>query len=75
MKNQGPFDFLETIPGDEPVFIIRAQDTLFQTVCRAWIREAEALGVDEEKINGAKAILVEGAEWQAKNRNKVKRPD
>ncbi|MGI9506121.1 MAG: hypothetical protein ACR2RE_24030 [Geminicoccaceae bacterium] len=70
-----PRTYLETVPDDEPVFVVRAQDQLFQTVCRAWLLHARGRGVREEKIDGVKRILVEGAEWQEANPDLVKVPD
>ena len=68
--------YLETIPDDEPVFILRAQDALAVPRIQEWITAADQAGVPLSKITNAidqhrDPFLV----WQAANPSKVKLPD
>lgn len=48
--------FLRTIPPNEPVFVLRAQDELAARVVRDWAYRATEAGVNSEKVEGALTI-------------------
>lgn len=50
---------------DEPLFVLRSTDMLSPEVVRHWIALAQAAGVDQAKIDGAKSLLYDMVEWQA----------
>ena len=60
---------------DEPLFILRAQDTLAPRVVVRWAHLAEQAGSPEDKVQGALILAKEMADWQAKNPHRVKVPD
>lgn len=45
---------MQTWPQDEPIFVLRGQDCLANNVVEFWAREAESVGVNEEKIQEAR---------------------
>lgn len=56
---------------DEPVFILRANDMIFQRAVRFWIDAAKALGVREDKLDEAEALLNEAVVWQSRRGSKI----
>jgi hypothetical protein len=60
-------DYLKTMPGDEPVFVIRAQDKNAVSTVQAWIyKAAERLGWNHPKITGAEAVVQAMGAWPTK---------
>ncbi len=54
---------LAKVAADEPIFVLRAQDKLAaDTVCY-WICEAEAAGVDQEKLIEAQKCAIKMRAW------------
>jgi len=56
---------------DEPVFVVRASDVLFNRVVRFWISEAQEEGVKPPKIASAAAVLADGTDWRGAHSIKV----
>ena len=54
------------IPENEPVFLIRAQDSLSVRTLAFWISQAEAEGVSQERIKPLKMHLQSFREWPIK---------
>lgn len=75
MTRQEVLAWLEKVPEDEPIFCLRAKDDIATHALRCWMREASAMGVAEEKIDGAKGFLIEFSEWRHENPDKCKLPD
>lgn len=67
--------YLQTIPEDEPVFVMRAQDKVAPAVVMMWANCADFAGAPQEKVDGAcqQAVIMSG--WQRDNPNTVKVPD
>lgn len=63
------------IPDDEPVVFIRGQDALAVSTAEAWIRLAEAAGVDGALVAAVREHAQRIADWQFENSEKVKVPD
>ncbi len=61
------------IPQDEPVFLIRACDTLGPETLQAWATAAEAIGVTPDVIAAVRLHARRMVQWQ--NRHGFKRPD
>jgi hypothetical protein len=60
-------DYLKTMPGDEPVFVLRAQDKSAVATVQAWIyKAAERLGWNHEKIRGAEEVVSAMNAWPVK---------
>lgn len=59
------------IPKDEPVFLLRAQDTCAPHALVEWIESSRALGVDEEMLAAAERQLTAMAEWQREHGHKA----
>ena len=57
-------EYLQRIPDDEPVFVLRAQDALATHAILVWVWLAAALGVCEEKRVGAAAVIDQFETWQ-----------
>lgn len=59
------------IPDDEPVFLVRAQDVVGPMTVRAWARNAELVGAEDDIIAHAleHAMLME--DWQDSYGRKV----
>jgi exoribonuclease II len=67
--------YLQTIPDDEPVFIVRAQDKFAMDTVADWIRRAKQFAVNEVKIARVmKHLDAISAFWGA-NPGRVKLPD
>ncbi len=56
---------------DEPLFVIRAQDSLGPEVVMEWAHRALAAGVPIEKVAEARKVAEEMEEWQTNNTKKV----
>lgn len=67
--------YLDRIPEDEPVFVLRAQDVLSMLTIREWLRMAERFEVRERKIAGAEDDLQQFREWRHSHSSRVKLPD
>jgi hypothetical protein len=63
-KNGTPF--LSRISGDEPIFILRAQDELAHHFVRQWVAVAVAKGRSQERANEALACAAEMEAWPVK---------
>jgi hypothetical protein len=61
--------------GDEPVFILRAQDILAPRVVVRWAHLAEQANVPLNKVQAALKLAKEMTDWQAKHPSRVKVPD
>lgn len=48
---------------DEPLFTLRANDALAPGAIRSWILRAQSLGVNKEKLDGARRILEAMEAW------------
>jgi hypothetical protein len=73
------------IPADEPLFLLRAQDTLAPGIVKAYalaVEElADAAGTKEERdrllaqASDVLAVSIEMQGWQLENAERVKNPD
>ena len=54
-----------TLPPDEPLFVLRAQDCTAAEHVRAWCAEAEELGAPAEKIEEARQLAALMDSWPA----------
>lgn len=61
--------------GDEPFFIIRAQDKFAQSVVRQYAIMLDRNGINDDKVKSAHRKADEIAAWQEKNPARVKLPD
>jgi hypothetical protein len=63
------------IPDDEPVFTVRGKDLLALGAVQKWIKDAQAAGVNQDKIDGA----IKHRNWiqsfQVMNPERCKLPD
>jgi hypothetical protein len=60
-------DYLKTMPVDEPVFVLRAQDKSAVSTVQGWIyTNAERLGWNAPKITGAEAVVQAMGAWPTK---------
>lgn len=67
MKAQSAVEYLRSLPPDEPVFVLRAQDVLAHETVEFWASQAEATGeVRSGKIAGARDCAAEMAAWPIK---------
>lgn len=60
----GIIDTSGKIPEDEPVFILRAQDSLAPTLVHIWASNAKIIGADPEIVEAALKHSEAMAEWQ-----------
>lgn len=58
---------------EEPIFVLRAHDSLAEEAILCWINDARTYGVPQAKIDGVIAILEAMKEWQ--NTHPPKLPD
>ncbi len=63
---EGRYDNLDTIPEDEPVFVIRAQDVCAYSTVKHWIKMARLNGVDDAMIKEAELHADRIARWPIK---------
>lgn len=68
-------EYLETIPDDEPVFIVRAKDKFSLDTIAGWITRARRASVNAAKINRALQKQDQVAEFWADHRDRIKLPD
>lgn len=62
-KGEGP---LGKCDPDEPVFILRAQDSLAAEAVDRWAIRARAMDVGNHKVQGALAIAEEMRDWHTR---------
>lgn len=63
---------LQNAKPDEPIFVLRAQDTFAPIAVQYWIDMAKSAGgTPVDKINEAKQLVQRMYEWQAKHGSKV----
>lgn len=55
------------IPEDEPVFLIRGQDSISEYIVWHWAAVAEQAGVDKEMVAMARKHVRTMARWDKKN--------
>jgi hypothetical protein len=63
MRAWQEIDRLRRIPGEEPIFILRAQDKLAADVVRYWADRAEAEDVTSRKVREARDWATEMERW------------
>ena len=51
---------------DEPIFVLRAQDTLAPALVRRWADEAERAGCPAVKVIEARAVADAMEQWQSR---------
>jgi hypothetical protein len=68
-------DFWARIPEDEPVFILAGRDETSAEFVEAWIKNAEMLGVNADKIARARLHLDAIRTFQANYPERCKLPD
>jgi len=56
---------------DEPLFVLRAQDTLAPEIIREWAYRAKALGTPDEKVEQARRDADAMEDWQIANAKKI----
>lgn len=57
--------------GDEPIFVLRAQDKLAPEIVLQWADQAARSGASPDKIREAIKLADEMIEWQGKNNCKI----
>jgi hypothetical protein len=62
---------LQKAAEDEPIFVLRAQDTLAPELVREWADRAEDAGTPSEKVEEARDLARQMEDWQAANTSKV----
>lgn len=60
---------------DEPIFVIRAQDTLATRIVARYRNDAAAAGCSDEFVADLDKTVEEFAQWQEQNKKSVKVPD
>lgn len=63
------------IPTDEPVFLLRAQDSLAPRLLLMWAMELRLRGGDPQMASNAEAHAQLMIDWQSRNSSRVKTPD
>ena len=53
----------DTLPVDEPLFVLRAHDALAADIVRRWAEAASKAGVLETKVEEALALAKQMDEW------------
>ena len=78
---------LAKVDANEPIFVLRAQDALAIETIQYWLFEANFQSFDGVRLKGAistlsgehydevRALVERMREWQAANRDRLKRPD
>lgn len=66
---------IATIPEDEPIFVLRAQDQLAYDVIAKYREDCTFNGCSEEHVEAIDLVLQDFVVWQTKNEEKVKLPD
>lgn len=59
------------IPQDEPVFLLRGQDTIAPAAVEAWAALAESAGADADIIKSARVQAGEMRQWGRDHGDKV----
>ena len=62
---------LAKVADDEPIFVLRAQDSLMPTTLATWIGLARWYGVSAAKIQEAENLLDAVYEWQKNHTHKT----
>lgn len=62
---------LQKAGDNEPIFVLRAQDTLAPEVVRTWAAIANSKGVPFEKVGEALNQAARMEEWAASNASKI----
>lgn len=76
MPRQLDREYFETIPDDEPVFILRAQDKIASVIVEYWLELAYDFGVKAEKLVKVKdKHLIPMIRFSQNNPSKMKIPD
>lgn len=55
--------YVASMPPDEPVFVLRAQDCLAPEMIEKWVIRARALNVNVDKMNDASSVAEEMLQW------------
>lgn len=58
-----PNSCLNKAADNEPLFVLRAQDSLAPTIIRAWAARARRAGCSEDKVQEAYVIAEEMEHW------------
>ena len=58
--------YLDKIPNDEPLFLIRGQDSLSEMTVNYWATRTRFHGVREKKIRGAQHVAFAMRRWPEK---------
>ena len=66
---------LLSIPEDEPIFILRAQDEISVETIAGYSELAAEAGADRNFLDGMASVAMQFADWRASNRDRVKIPD
>lgn len=66
-----PMDALEEVGNDEPVFIIRARDSISLLALESYAVLADNAGCPEAHVEGIGDVIQKFREWQASNGVKV----
>lgn len=62
-------------PADEPLFLLRAQDTYAAPLVSEYATRCRKTGVSDEHVNGALGVVGSMLAWQGKHPDRVKVPD
>jgi len=66
MNREQVAEYLKTIPDNEPLFLLRAQDCLASETVEKWALSARAMGVDNHKTRGAFDTSEEMLTWHTR---------
>lgn len=70
-KEQGGSSCYEKAAPDEPVFTLRAQDSLAPEIVREWAFRAQVAGTPADKVAEARKVADDMEQWQIANLKKV----
>lgn len=56
---------------DEPLFVLRSQDSLAPEIVREWAYRAQVSGTPMEKVEEARRVADQMEDWQIANSKKV----
>lgn len=78
-NNPGKFDCYEKLDGDEPYFILRANDRQAPALVRAWAKERERVAANSDDLEDLEkaveaTILSYQMEFWRKNKDKEESP-
>lgn len=71
LERPDEFPGVNPIGADEPVFLLRARDTLAPMVVNTWARELHAAGGNPRTVARVQAFADKMAEWQRENGAKL----